>query len=522
MPKQETVKFPPELVDEKLEIAYCGLMHLNPKSISRYYLENHECCFSVPGLLDIYKLIIFREGQAYVTEAVKNPFSFPKVRDDTPRTIDICKKYALSINAEIEETHKKIKKLFLLKKAYLVAPTEAIQRKILQIRKYARYEQMTIAEIQSRITNLDFLSSIKEAIMNEDVTRFLLTGDNNLTNGISTPFPLMTKTFKGFRKGETASFAMPSNSGKSRFVVNLLCHLAFVEHQKVLLISNEMTEDKMKLCLITTIVNSPEIQALHGQDLHKKEAELLALKFRPNPGVTDEIDKEGFIVWPEGESRDDYLKRLSQISDEYNKTVKATNWLETQTANSIYFVYTSDHTNDELRDIIMDYYYKEGIEYFFYDTLKTDIANIGNVEEIKKTATVLSTLAQKYGFFIGSTLQLAESATSPLNMNINDIATSRTVKEVLDNLCLIKEVHSATYEQYEISPEEEAEEYQEIIRPKVLNTKYYACVVDKNRAGAKPKLMFRINLDYNRWEEVGYVRVKQKKFTDEDYRRGAQ
>ena len=510
MAKQEMIKFPPDLVDEKLEIAYCGLLHLNPKGISRYYLENHECCFSVPGLLDIYKLIIFREGQAYVPEAVKGPFSFPKVTDDTPRTIDICKKYAKSINAEIEDTHKKIKKLFLLKKAYLVAPTEVIQKKILQIRKYARYEQMTIPEIQSRINNLDFLSSIKEAIMNEDVTRFLLTGDNNLTTGISLPFPIMSKTFKGFRKGETASFAMPSNSGKSRFVVNMLAHLAFVEHKKVLLISNEMTEDKMKLCLITTIVNSPEIQELHGQKLHKKEAELLALKFRPDEGVDVEVDKEGFIVWKEGESREDYLKRLEEISEEYKKTVKATDWLETQGANSIFFVYTADHTNDELRDIIMDYFYKEGIEYFFYDTLKTDINNIGNVEEIKKTATVLSTLAQKYEFFIGSTLQLQESLTSPLNMNINDIATSRTVKEVLDNLCLIKEINNSTYEQYEISDDEDAEEYVDIVRPKVLNTKYYACVVDKNRAGAKPRLLFRLNLDYNRWEEMGYVRLKQK------------
>ena len=509
MAKQETIKYPKELVDEKLEIAYCGLLHENPKSISRYYIENKECCFSVPGLLDIYKLVIFREGQAYVLEAVKGPFSFPRVTDETPKTIDICKKYARSVNAEIELTHKKIKKLFLLKKAYLVAPTEVIQRKILQIRNYARYEEMTIEEIQSRINNLDFLSSIKEAVMNEDVTSFLLTGDNNLTNGISLPFPIMSKTFKGFRKGETASFAMPSNSGKSRFVVNMLCHLAFVEHRKVLLISNEMTEDKMKLCLITTIVNSPEIQALHGQELHKREAELLALKFRPDEGKNVEVDKEGFILQGEDESREDFLKRLAENSTEFNKTVKATDWLETQSANSIFFVYTSDHTNDELRDIILDYYYKEGIEYFFYDTLKTDIDNIGNVEEIKKTATVLSTLAQKFEIFVGSTLQLAESATSPLNMNINDIATSRTVKEVLDNLCLIKEINNSTYDKYEISDEEDAENYVDIKRPKLLNTKYYACVVDKNRAGSKPRLLFRLNLDYNRWEEMGYVRLKQ-------------
>ena len=200
MPKKEQIEYPPELVDKELEVAYCGLMHLNPKSISRFYLENHECCFSVPNLLDIYKLVIFREGQAYVAESVKGPFSFPKVTDDTQKNIETCKRYALSINADIETIYPKIKKLFMLKKAYLFAPTEVIQKKILQIRNYVRYEEMTIEEIQSRITNLDFLASIKESIMSEYVTKFLLTGENNLTTGISLPYPILSKTFKGFRR----------------------------------------------------------------------------------------------------------------------------------------------------------------------------------------------------------------------------------------------------------------------------------------------------------------------------------
>ena len=517
MAKQELYQWPDDLVDKELEVAYCGLMHLNPKSISRYYLENSECCFTVADLLDIYKLIIFREGQAYVAEAVKGPFSFPKVTESTPKNIETCKRYALSINATIEETYKKIKKLFLLKKAYRVAPTEVIQNKLIQIRHYARYEEMTIEEIQSRIDNLDFLSSVKESVMIDGVTDFLLTGDNNLTTGISLPYPILSKTFKGFRKGETAAFAMPSNSGKSRFVVSLLCHIAFVEHKKVLLISNEMTEDKMKLCLITTIVNTPEIQAIHGQKLHKKEAELLGFKFRVDEDKKDqvELDNDGFILPRENESRPDFIKRLEQVSKEYLSTVIVTDWVEKQSANSIFMVYTSDHTNSELRDIIMDYYYKEGIEYFFYDTLKTDIDNIGNVEEIKKTATVLSTIAQKYEVFIGSTLQLAESSTPPLSLNINDIATSRTVKEVLDNLCLIKEINKSTYDQYEVSDEldvdnKDRDHFRDFETPKVFNTRYYACVVDKNRAGEKPRLVFRLNLDYNSWEEYGYLRLKQK------------
>ena len=45
------------------------------------------------------------------------------------------------------------------------------------------------------------------------------------------------------------------------------------------------------------------------------------------------------------------------------------------------------------------------------------------------------------------------------------------------------------------------------------DVRYYACVVDKNRAGAKPKLLFRLNLAYNSWEELGYLKLKQH---DED------
>ena len=38
--------------------------------------------------------------------------------------------------------------------------------------------------------------------------------------------------------------------------------------------------------------------------------------------------------------------------------------------------------------------------------------------------------------------------------------------------------------------------------------RYYACIVDKNRAGAKPKLLFSLNLAYNRWDEIGYLSLK--------------
>ena len=149
-------------------------------------------------------------------------------------------------------------------------------------------------------------------------------------------------------------------------------------------------------------------------------------------------------------------------------------------------------------------------EKMFYDTLKPDTENIGNSEELKKTATILSNLAQNLNIFIGSSLQLTESDRSPLNLDVNDLAACRTVKEVLDTLCLIKQIHNDDLGLYEYSYEEVPTECFDLERSKNPDVRYYACVVDKNRAGAKPKVVFRLNLAYNEWEELGYLRLKTK------------
>ena len=307
------------------------------------------------------------------------------------------------------------------------------------------------------------------------------------------------------------AFAMPSNAGKSRFTINLAAYIALMHKKKVLLISNEMSEEKMKLCLITTILNHPDIQKLHGQNIKKTEGELLEFKFRPDNPSEVETDKDGFVLQKEGETRAEFSRRLAEISTEFTQTIKVTNWFNKQVNNSIYFINITDHTNDELKKVIMNYYYKEKVEYVFYDTLKTDIDNIGNGEELKKTATILSNLAQNFNMFIGSTLQLAETQTDPINLSVNDLAVSRTVKEVLDTLCLFKQIHKEDYGKYEYSLNEVDDKFFDIKDYDDPDERYYACVVDKNRAGAKPKLLFNLNLAYNRWVELGYLRLKNEK-----------
>ena len=507
--EEEEGKYPKKLSNKELEQTYMGLLLSEPKSIVKYYFLYEECYFEDEEVLNVYKSVLFTEGGSYTPEIAKKDFNFAKDSEKLYHFKSELKEKVANKKYDMEKIYIELKKLFTLRKAYLEIPIKNIQDRVIEITDYILYDKMSIEEVKSAIEQVNDTEKFKRAVLNIGLTTFLEMGDNNLRNGLELPFPILNSVFKGIRKGETMAFAMPSNSGKSRFTIDIAAHTALIHKKKVLIISNEMSEEKMRLCLITTIINNPEIQKLHGQKLTKTEGELLELKFRPDDSKKVEVDEDGFIIRKGNEKQGDFIARLLQESSEFRKTIAVTDWINKQLNNSIYFINITDHTNDELKKVIMNYYYKEQIEYVFYDTLKTDTANIGIGEELKKTATILSNLAQNFNLYICSTLQLAESNTLPINLNVNDLAVSRTVKEVLDTLCLIKQINRDTLKNYEYSLNEVDTKFYDLKKYDDPDIRYYACVVDKNRAGAKPTLLFRLNLAYNVWEELGYLRLKQ-------------
>ncbi len=513
--KDDENGYPDELVDIELECIYIGLLFNNPKAISRFYFLYEDCHFSDDELMNLYKIVLFRDGEAYAPAKAKDKYQLPR---ETPNTYELklkVRKIAAAKNYNLENVYMELKKLFILKKNYLVAATSAIQQKILEIQNYELYDDMTVEEVESALEQITVTTGLSQGRLNKDVTNFLLAGDNELSNGISIPFNILSTVFKGLRRGETMCYAMPSNSGKSRFTINLAAYISFIHKEKVLIISNEMSEEKMKLCMVTTILNNPEIQELHGQKIKVSEGELLELKFRPDKNKKVKCDENGYILRKNDESQEEYVERLQKNSSDFRQTLKVTEWVNTQVNNSIFFIHITEHTNDDLRKIIMNYYYKEGIHYMFYDTLKADTANIGNSDEVKKTATILSNLAQKFKIFIASSMQLLESSTLPVNLTINDMSASKTAKEVLDTLCLIKQISRQSIHKYEYSNTDQFEKCESIDVPKDTDVRFYACVVDKNRAGAKPTVLFRLNLAYNRWEELGHLRLKQTEIEED-------
>ncbi len=509
----ETGVYPVVLNDVELECIYLGLLFNNPKAISKFYFEFDCCHFSNNELLNLYKIILYRDGDIFAPAVAKEGFKLPK---ETTKSYDLkiqAKKLAVQEDYSLELVYNELKKLFLLKKYFLKAPTAGIQRKILEILNYTHYDDMSAEEVDAAIEQIGVTNRLSQAVLNKNITSFLMNGENNLRAGEKLQFPILSKVFKGIRKGEMLSYAMPSNAGKSRFTIKLAAYLSLINKKKVLIISNEMSEEKMRLCLLTTIVNDPEIRKLYNKELKLSESEILDFKFKPINASKSKVDENGYIIKEKGESSKEFAARLIEESQEFKDLLEITEWVSNEINNYIYFIHITEHTNDDLKKIILNYYYKEGIEYVFYDTLKTDTGNIGNGEELKRTATILSNIAQKYKIFIGSSLQLLESNTLPVNLTINDLSVSKTVKEVLDILCLLKQISKKSLHKYEYSDTDIFDKCYDIEIPKDVDVRYYVCVVDKNRAGAKPTVLFRLNLAYNTWEELGYVRLKQ---TEED------
>ena len=119
----------------------------------------------------------------------------------------------------------------------MIAPTSAIQEKILEIQNYELYADMSVEEVESAQDQITVTTGLSQGRLNDDTTSFLLSGETELTNGVLLPFHILSTVFKGLRRGETMCYAMPSNSGKSRFTINLAAYLSFVHNEKVLIIS---------------------------------------------------------------------------------------------------------------------------------------------------------------------------------------------------------------------------------------------------------------------------------------------
>jgi replicative DNA helicase len=349
------------------------------------------------------------------------------------------------------------------------------------------------------------LTNNEAHILNEEMTK-VIDGCLEVPDmGLAFPFPILNDLFRGIRSKTMMSVAMLSNFGKSRLMFKVIAYIALVQKQKVFVLLNEMNLQDMKLALLVTVLNNPEFSYLHGYDIHKKEREIALGLYKNDNGefIYREKDDAGNYT----ESIKEFTKRLKKESKEYRIVVEVAKWIEEESNGLIYAMdvstdYSFENLEHQMRKMKMIY----SINYAFYDTLKNPINAVGDWSALKEVTTKLRELAAELDIWLYCSQQLSDDSnfTPPMDLNSSNIASAKHTVHVLDQMIMFKEVEKEDFHKYYYlennpgwgTPHECNFD---------LNKKHYIAVVQKNRAGARKKLAFSVDLDENVWLELGEV-----------------
>lgn len=329
--------------------------------------------------------------------------------------------------------------------------------------------------------------------------------------GLLTPWYLYNEMFLGLTQEDVILEGFLSNEGKTRKLMLLAAYVTLVQNQSFLFMSNEMSEKKLRSCLITTVLNNKDFKLLHGVKLMKPEKEIILGVYRDDKGeiIRRKIDDDGNYI----ETKDDYLKRIQNASQEYWDVKAVGKWIDEHDNGKLLFKDVGDDYSDSRLEFeLRKYRATSNIIYYGYDTLKGYRSEDWSV--IKQTATKLKELTkelQMSGFIV---FQLTDDTvfTDIFSLSSNNIAGAKGIKHVTDQLTLGKKVAKDEYHKYQIVIENDAWG-EPSVEDLDYNKQYFAIKADKNRAGDKDKIMaLIIDLNYNIWDNIGYF-IKKKKDT---------
>lgn len=415
------------------------------------------------------------------------------------------KRYAANTDVDIKKSFDVLKKYSLLREY------ERKGYNVDYILNSKSFELMTPLDIYKNLRGR--VDKINTIIMGDSDVEVLNSQMDSLVDscidvpsqGFEIPFPILNEVLMGMQKKTIMALAALSNTGKSRLMIKLVAYATLVLKKKTLVLLNEMPIEKMRKALLTTVLNNPEYKALHGIDISKPEREIVMGQYRyrnSNKFVERRYDENG-----NPEPREEFLKRVSENSDEYHKVKAVAKWIEEQNKNLIYVKdVSSDYSDQVLEFEIRKAVLTRDVELWFYDTCKNE--QIGEWSAFKQTVSKLSEICKPLNVFGYLSMQLNDETNSiaPENMNSSCIAEAKQTKHVLDSLVMIKPISPEKYGYYQFTKHNPPDWGGDIPGCKIEPRKgyqYYGFIVDKNRGGRKPKLIYEVDLNRNIWTELG-------------------
>lgn len=385
-----------------------------------------------------------------------------------------------------------------------------------KIISHKNFSQMTPSDIYRIIrTKADKIHTVinagEEAVELTDNTSAQIDKYLEKPNfGLPYPWYMYNEYYLGMRETKVLFEGFLSNEGKTRKMIMLAAYVALVQNEEFLLMSNEMDEEDLRSCLITTVINNKEFQDLHGVHIEKPEKEIVLGVYHNKQGeiIRRKIDDNGVYV----ETNEEYTKRVQEESEEYWQVKTVTDWIDSpDRSGKVMFKdvgddYGPERIEFELRKAKM----VQNIKYYGYDTLKG--YDTDDWSQIKQFATRLKELTKELRMSGYAVFQLADDTvyTDVFGLSSNNIANAKQIKHVADILNLGKRLNREEYYKYQMVCVNDSWG-EPIIEDLDINKQYFCIKPDKNRAGSKDKIMlFEIDLNLNVWINVGYI-IKRPK-----------
>lgn len=371
----------------------------------------------------------------------------------------------------------------------------------------------------------DTLSSISAP---EDFTKgigdFLTGFFEEPSKGKDCPWEVFNHILMGIHAADTICSIQESNSGKSRQLVYLLSYLAFVSDAKVLLLSNEMSREKMLSCAITTCANAPWMQKLTGCNVNIPEKRIVT-------GLYQENGNNGFMYRRKNrdgeyiETIEEFKKRVEANSDEFNQVQEVLRFLEKNMANKFLFKdVTSNYSDEAIVRLVNQAAMTMGVDVLGYDTCKPwsgkSDKNAPQWLQFYQTVTKFTEAIQKVKTIAGIFTAQADRGAihTPIeNIAIDNIANASQIYHLLDGAYMFKHIPLNEYQRYAIKNPNSTwgEDAEEPLNP---NKKYTSLRILKNRRNAKGSIyIFEVDLDRNLWTQLDGCELVVKKDVAESW-----
>lgn len=336
--------------------------------------------------------------------------------------------------------------------------------------------------------------------------------------GHETPWQVFNQMLLGVHPSDVLCTVMESNQGKSRQLMYLLCYLAFVSGAKTLLLSNEMSREKMLSCAITTCANAPWMQKLTGCSINIPEKRIVTGLYKDNGSgefLYRRKDSEGQFI----ESIDSFKQRVASNSDEFLQVQETLRFLEKNMSNQFLFKdVTSNYSDEAIVRMVNQGAITQGVDVLAYDTCKPwsgkGDKNSPQWLQFYQTVTKFTETIQKVKTVAGIfTAQADRSAihTPIQHINSDNFSSSSQIYHVLDEAYMFKHIKPDEYENYAIRNPRSSwgENEEEALNPK---KKYAAMRILKNRRSSRGNIyVFEVDLDRNQWVQLDDCELVVKK-----------